>query len=107
MPYKTRNLRTFRRVLAKHVMALGHLRFLVFKIGGLRPRLLVCYADDVRLKFKRMRVRDTLSGLELELQAPIVVIRDCIVELQWQHSSFVLRADDLIKCKDVCFELPC
>lgn len=103
LPYETRSINLFDRVIKSKIsrVDIGGKSYHVlvfFDEVGLRRRYYVCVGSVIRVTTDARMVSDDMSGLKLRVRAPVIVIDECRIELEWSRSRFVLTSSMIEPC---------
>ncbi|KSW11890.1 hypothetical protein CF15_03565 [Pyrodictium occultum] len=103
IPYDTRDLQAFSQVLRRRISRVKaggreHQVLILLDRKGLSRSYYVCIGSHIGLECRKRIVEDKLSGLRLWVQAPVLVIDNCRVELEWRGSRFVLARSIVERC---------
>ncbi|BES82130.1 hypothetical protein PABY_16970 [Pyrodictium abyssi] len=104
LPYKTRSINLFDRVIKNKMSRVDiggkSYHVLVFlDEAGLRRQYYVCVGSVIRVTTDARMVSDDMSGLKLRVRAPVIVIDECRIELEWSRSRFVLTSSMIESCR--------
>ncbi|OWJ55036.1 hypothetical protein Pdsh_04915 [Pyrodictium delaneyi] len=104
IPYETRNIDIFKQIIADNLFRVrignNNLELLLFvDESSISKRYYVCIGSKVNVSTKWATVNDVLSGLRLRVKVPAIIIDDCMIELEWSKSRFVLTPASVRSCR--------
>ncbi len=105
LPYETRRLDLLISLFSKGVGSIicndVEKKLAVFVDDRrLKPLCCICVVDRVDIVFDEQWVYDKLSGLQLRLRKPILLLNQCTLSFIWSGTRFTLTIELIRQCGD-------